>query len=321
MNNPISEMNTPEIHYFRMYENQQGELPFFIRRYIMKNGTKVDYHCHEYLQINYVIRGTGHHLVNNGAFQICKGDIFVIPPDVPHALSAENGNDVELIEFEFLPTFINESFEDFRNIESFLDFAYIEPFLVAENKVKPRLNLAGKLQTEVEQLLLEALMEFEKKASGFELMVKSLLLKLLVIVGRTFTENLASKETSIVYHRHREDIFHALDYMKEHYNENLNVTEVARRFALSPSYFRFLFKNITMNTFVEYLNNIRIVKACELLCTTDLRVLDISLETGFNNLKHFNEVFRQITGFTPLQYRKHNRNTWTTPISSLPPQN
>ena len=298
-----------EMRYYRMHENQHGEFPFFIRKYTLNCGEDTSYHCHEFLQINYVSRGTGQHGIREGKFKICKGDIFVIPPSVPHAIAADVGEDVELYEFEFLPTFINESFGTFQNVDSFLDFAYIEPFLVAENKVKPRLNLSGELQAEVEKILWEALKEFEQRPNGFELMVKSLLLKLLVLVGRAFTVDLNDQEEIAVYHRHREDIYGALRYIEEHYHEDLNASEIAKRFALSPSYFRYLFKSITMKTFVEYLNNIRIMKACELLCSSDQKVLDIGLDTGFHNIKHFNEVFRQITGMTPLQYRKHNQNS------------
>ena len=298
-----------EIPVYRMKDNPNGEEPFFIRRYVLEEGQGTPYHCHEYLQINYICKGLGRHFIHQGEFDISKGDIFVIPPEVPHAISANDSGKVEIFEFEFLPTFINESFGDFTKVTSFLDFAYIEPFLVVENKVKPRLNLTGEVQHEVEQLLWEGLREFESRQQGFELLIKSLLLKLLVIVGRAFTADLNDKDSSVMYRRYHEEIFNALQYIKEHYNENLSVPEVAQLFALSPSYFRYLFKSITMQNFVEYLNNIRIVKACELLCTTDKRVLDISADTGFNNVKHFNEVFRRSTGLTPLQYRRHNQNS------------
>ena len=93
-------------------------------------------------------------------------------------------------------------------------------------------------------------------------------------------------------------------YLKENHKEDLSVDDVAHRFLLSSSYFRYLFKSITSKTFTEYLNSIRIMKAMELLKTTDMRVLDISFEIGFNNVNHFNKVFKQQTGVTPVNYRK-----------------
>ncbi len=300
-----------EIQTYYMADNKQGEKYFFLRRYLLENGKGTPYHRHEYLQINYICKGSGRHSISQGEFSICKGDIFVIPPNVPHAISSPIHGEIEIFEFEFLPTFINENFGDFKDVKSFLDFAYIEPFLVVENKVRPRLNLTGEVQNEVEKILWEGLKEFEEKKQGFELLIKSLLLKLLVIVGRAFTEDLNDRDTTGIYRRYRDDIFNALRYIEEHYNEKLSVPEVAQLFALSPSYFRYLFKSITMQTFVEYLNNIRILKACELLCRTDRKVLDISLDTGFNNIKHFNEVFKNATGLTPLQYRKQNKKAGT----------
>lgn len=309
MNAHDSNDSRKEIRTYHMRDNKRGERYFFIRRYLLKKGQGTPYHRHEYLQINYICKGSGRHSISQGEFDICKGDIFVIPPNVPHAISSTTNGELEIFEFEFLPTFINESFSDFKDVKSFLDFAYIEPFLVVENQVKPRLNLTGEIQNEVERILWEGLQEFEGRKQGFELLIKSLLLKLLVIVGRAFTAHLNDEDSSVLYKRYREDIFNALRYIDEHYNEKLSVPEVAQLFALSPSYFRYLFKSITMQTFVEYLNNIRIIKACELLCTTGKKVLEISLDTGFNNIKHFNEVFKQATGLTPLQYRRQNQKS------------
>ena len=72
----------------------------------------------------------------------------------------------------------------------------------------------------------------------------------------------------------------------------------------SQSYFSYLFKSITSKTFIEYLNQLRILKAMELLKTTDKRVLDICYEVGYNNVNNFNRLFRQQTGTSPLVYRK-----------------
>lgn len=301
-----------KIPLLRMVDNRNGNSLFFIRKYSTKDIT-TSIHRHEYMQINYICQGSGEHFINNHEFGIIQGDIFVVPPYVPHHIIACPETDIDIFEFEFVPGFINQSFSSIRDkndficiesAEPFIDFAYIEPFLVSEAHIKPRLNLTGKTRMAVEKILNEALTEYINKESGYVLLVKSLLLELLVIVGREYKEILNNSEPQSMLMRHRDSISDAVRYINEHYMEELNANDIAHKFMLSPSYFRYLFKSITSKTFTEYLNGVRVLKAVEMLKTTDKRVVDISRVTGFNNTNNFNKVFRQQTGVAPLQYRK-----------------
>ena len=74
--------------------------------------------------------------VHDNICDVVHGDIFVIPPFVPHLLSPAEQAAAEVIEFEFLPSFINPAFDRVTTSEAFWDFAYIEPFLVEENLVR-----------------------------------------------------------------------------------------------------------------------------------------------------------------------------------------
>ncbi len=295
-----------DIPLFRMEDNRDKSLLFFIRKYSTADITNM-LHRHDYMQFNYIFHGKGKHFVRNNEFDIIKGDIFAIPPYVPHFIKAYQDSGIEIFEVEFEPEFINQNFENIENIESFFDFAYIEPFLVGESQVKPRLNLTGKLQVEVEDILNVMLKEYSAKKPGYMLLIKSLLLKLLVLVGREFTRELENSDSLSIYQRHRDAIFNAIKYIDENYSSDLNVENVSKKFMLSQSYFRYLFKSINSMTFTEYLSSLRISRAMELLKTTDLRVLDICHEVGFNNVNHFNRLFGQKTGASPLMYRKKYR--------------
>ncbi|HOJ12141.1 MAG TPA: AraC family transcriptional regulator [Clostridiales bacterium] len=294
------------IPLLKMSDNNHGGLPIFVRKYTLNSCNKGQLHRHEFMQINYVCQGKGGHYINKQEFKIIKGDIFVIPPYIPHTIKTDEDSNIQIFEFEFVPEFVNQDFESIANIESFFDFAYIEPFLVSESQVKPRLNLVGKIQNEVENILTEVLSEYNEKKPGYLLVIKSLLLKLLVMVGREFTRDLENSESRTAFDRHRDSIFGAIKYIDEHFAEDLNVEEVAKKFMLSQSYFSYLFKSITSKTFTEYVNDIRISKAMELLKDSDKRVLEICYEVGFNNVNHFNRLFRQQTGISPLAYRKQN---------------
>ena len=71
----------------------------------------------------------------------------------------------------------------------------------------------------------------------------------------------------------------------------------------NEQYFCRFFKKVIGSTPMAYVNEYRIKQACRLLEETDLSVMDICLECGFNNLGNFLREFRRRTGTTPLQYR------------------
>ena len=79
---------------------------FFIRKY-KTQGNKPLLHRHSYIQINYVYKGSGYHIVNNRKIEISKGDIFIIPPFVPHSIVGEEHRGLEIFEFEFVISIIN----------------------------------------------------------------------------------------------------------------------------------------------------------------------------------------------------------------------
>jgi AraC-like DNA-binding protein/mannose-6-phosphate isomerase-like protein (cupin superfamily) len=290
-----------DIHLYRIIENNNG-LPFFI---VKLNNCSQSKHRHEYVQIIYISKGRLKHVINNNVFDVYKGDIFVIPPFVPHYFIDEFKEKYEFIEFEFIPEFINEKFSlDFKE-SSFMDFAYLEPFLVTENEVKPRLNLTGSLQLEVEDIFREIIREYEIRDSDFVYIIKSMLMKLLILVGREFKKNINGTESQRLYERHRDALNNALKYISENYNYDVSLDEAARVAMLSTSYFSYLFKQMTQKTFTEYVNSMRIAKAAELLKTRhDMKIVDICFEVGYNNINHFNRIFRQETGTKPMDLRK-----------------
>jgi AraC-like DNA-binding protein len=187
-----------------------------------------------------------------------------------------------------------------------MDFAYLEPFLVAENKIKPRLNLTGSVQREVEEIFNNIMLEYEQREKDFELVIKALTLQLLIIVSRQYNRNEESDENNYVFMKHRDSLIKTIDFINENYGESISLDDAVRVSLLSKSYFGYLFKHMTHKTFTEYLNGVRISKAVELLKTRhDLKVIDICFMTGYNNVNHFNRIFRAETGCTPMQVRKN----------------
>jgi len=96
----------------------------------------------------------------------------------------------------------------------------------------------------------------------------------------------------------------AKDYIDHHYmDSNLSLNEVAEYVYHSPSHFSAVFSQGTCQTFKEYLTEIRIKKAKELLRTTNLKSSEISFQIGYSDSHYFSYVFRKNTGLTPTEFR------------------
>lgn len=309
----IEELDAPEYADIPLYPLGDGEdrqLPFSCRRYDDSSALS-PLHRHNVVQINYITRGKLVHRIGSNRVELVRGNIFVIPPYIPHQLLPSPGCSFELMEIEFEPGFVfgqePNHYQEIANGASFFDFSYIEPFLVAEGDVRPRLSLTGDAQTKVELLLEEIAQEYAAQADGFLLALKADLLKLLVIVGRIFHESMKSKPEMQLFNHHRDAMLQTLQYIDAHMSEPITIENAARHALLSQSYFSYLFKVLTGQTFVEYLHGIRIKKAMTLLTDTQDRVLNISYACGFNSINHFNRTFKAIAGVSPTEYRASNQ--------------
>jgi len=96
----------------------------------------------------------------------------------------------------------------------------------------------------------------------------------------------------------------AIKYINEHYNEKITLNELADRVFLNSSYLGIQFKKETGRNFVNYIKEVRIEKAKELLKGIDMKVYEISEIIGYQDYKYFREVFKALTGLTPLEYRQ-----------------
>lgn len=97
----------------------------------------------------------------------------------------------------------------------------------------------------------------------------------------------------------------AIGLIREYYKDGITLDEISRRLRVTPEYLGTLFHRETGTPFSTYIRNVRIDKAKELLCGTQLKLYQIAEETGYSDPKYFSKVFREVTGFTPAEYRKN----------------
>ena len=95
-----------------------------------------------------------------------------------------------------------------------------------------------------------------------------------------------------------------LGYISEHINEPIAMADVCARLRMPESRFSRFFRRATGNTFTDFVNRMRVTKACQLLMDTDRYVTTICYEVGFNNVANFNRRFLEIKGMTPTDFRR-----------------
>ncbi|MDI6784499.1 MAG: helix-turn-helix domain-containing protein, partial [bacterium] len=102
---------------------------------------------------------------------------------------------------------------------------------------------------------------------------------------------------------HTPPISRAIEYIETHLNHPMNRDAVAETVHLSPSHFSVLFKEVTGQTFTEYLTHTRIETAKRLLGNPEYNIEQIAEKVGFNDESYFTLVFKKLTGVTPSRYR------------------
>jgi YesN/AraC family two-component response regulator len=96
----------------------------------------------------------------------------------------------------------------------------------------------------------------------------------------------------------------AVDYINEHYMENLTLTSVAEKVGVTSAYLSTLFTQTLGYGFIDYLNKVRIERASSYLHNFQLKNYEIAYKVGFRDEKYFTKVFKKVTGLSPSEYRK-----------------
>lgn len=122
-----------------------------------------------------------------------------------------------------------------------------------------------------------------------------------------YAEQQYNAERSAAERPRNETIDQICAYLAENYAQKLSLSEVATQFYLSPYYLSRLFRRVTGQSIVDYINSRRLEAAQRLLETTDLSISAVAEQTGFSTATHFRRVFREEMGVGPLQYRKGHR--------------
>lgn len=99
----------------------------------------------------------------------------------------------------------------------------------------------------------------------------------------------------------------ANDFIRQHYTEDISLTDIARHVCLSSSYLSRIYKKETGMSTVDQIKKLRIEKAIQLLETSNMKIQDVAMAVGYNSSRYFLAVFRSIVGKGPTEYREEKQ--------------
>lgn len=115
---------------------------------------------------------------------------------------------------------------------------------------------------------------------------------------------LETVSTTLQFQRYSDSVLRIMDYVEKHYRENITLENVANEVHLNRTYISALFRKETGERFYDYILDYRLVRAAELLKTTNQRIQLISEQVGISDCAYFSRRFKQKYGKTPIEYRK-----------------
>lgn len=271
--------------------------PFRIFRYetgIQEEGLE-DYHWHEYMEITSILSGRGCYYVNGCPYEVEAGDMIIFNNMDLHGWRAAEKMELLVITFE------TELISDRMNT---LEYDYLLPFLERGSNFQNRIGRAEEYTGQMKEIMLDTFEEYENQKTGYRLMIKANVLRLLTILLRHYQKGEPQTESLSVRKKQMKRLEQAFAYIRENYDKKITLEEAANLAYMSPNYFSAYFRKVTGKSLRDYLTEQRVEKARHLLKNSSLSLQEIEQECGFTNTSNFYRIFKKKTGVSPGEMRK-----------------
>ena len=265
-------------------------------------------HRHDYTQIWYVTRGYCEHYVEGQIYTMSVGDAFLLPPQVTHSTILQHDSSIICCEFYMESLFPDKptSYSKLQEMTQNISFTLL--FQQKLHSTQPRFSFSPQGQRETEKLLRSMLAEYRQEEPFYEDKLYLLVLELLLNFAREYAMSPIREVSEKAYDKYRSMVSAAIVYIDQHYAEAISLEDICRISMVSKTYFCYLFKMLTHKTFIEYLTDLRLERAMELLRQTNQSIIDISQAVGFRDSAHFSRTFKQARGVSPRDYRRAAKN-------------
>ncbi len=144
--------------------------------------------------------------------------------------------------------------------------------------------------------------ELREKQPYYQDIIKASLREFWYLMKRNIPSSTTKNNGTGKRFHYLQDFQLLLSDLEANYAENIDLTYAAEHMNFSPSYFSRLFKKLTGTHFASYMNTIRVEHAASMIRNSDKRMTEIAFLCGYNNIRSFNRVFKEVTGYTPTDF-------------------
>ncbi|MDC7244941.1 MAG: AraC family transcriptional regulator [Sphaerochaetaceae bacterium] len=265
---------------------------------------EIENHTHHFLELVLILDGECEHIMDKKVFHVVKGDIFFINNKVSHAFNIPKGKTLTLLNYCFLPEYLTKTIT-LDKLNEGIQFTLVEPFFRVEDNFMFRLHLEGDAFYRVLHLALASVDAFNRSYPKQNELVPLLFKALMIRIYQLYNESGIQKLA--VLKRREKIIRELLDTIEKNYLEDISVEDIIEPTGLGRTRANDLFKSIEGETIKQFINRRRIEQASQLLAQSNLDILTVALDSGFNDLSYFNRIFKRTTGMTPSEFRKSGK--------------
>ena len=253
-----------------------------------------------FIQILFFVSGSGKLCLNGNDFPLKSGSVAIL----------EDGRDLDVIPSApivvYSCSFLPELF-GYESTSCTLNDIKADPTLAFffENdigiRITPRVPRI-KLES-FQKLFSDMMMETESQSPAHNYIMRLWVAELLTRIGELFCGDKVTDDSV----SDTQLIQLITNFIKSNYAAKHTYDSLARMACVSRSKLFSAFKNVTGMTIGKYIEAVRLDRACTLLSDSDATVLDIMLETGYNDMKMFCKRFKDYSNMTPTEYRRHHK--------------
>lgn len=248
-------------------------------------------HTHvDFAELSLITDGSARHNVGSESYPVAEGEVFVIHEGMAHGF--EETDKLRLYNIMFDPKLLPAS--DIAESSGFKALFAPER---ASRGFSSRLSLDQRDLELVAHLFRRIYREYSEKRVGWKTAVQGDFLKLTVTLSRLYDFDRVKDGNGM------EKISGAAAYIEQNYSENISVAKLAEMSNYSVRQFIRLFKKAFGCVPTEYITNLRMQKARELLRGKTVSITDIALYCGYGDSNYFSRIFRKYNGITPSEYR------------------
>lgn len=288
-------------HYKWQFHEARQRNADIVKSYYDKIDDSLGMHIHDFYEINIITSGHGRHYIADRSVPTDVGDVFVIPPNIPHGY--RSNSDLVVYHVLLSNAFSLKYFEDLKQLKGFNMLFEIEPILRLNTDKAFYLTLNKTAFNE----LLDDINRIEQEATGksHDSDLRRSFHTLSLIANLCDKMSLSSLSSSdSISHRQAISIIKSIEQIENNYQQKINYNVLANDCNMSYSTYLRIFKEMTATTPMKYQSSCRIKNAEHLLQNTDDTVLSIALTLGFYDSAHFIREFKNAKGISPAEYRK-----------------